>query len=198
MFDEPLSNLDAKLRVEMRAEIRRIHKRTRTTTIYVTHDQVEAMTMGDRIAVMKSGQIMQLGTPEEVYADPRNLYVAQFIGTPAINAIPAQFDGSRVTAEGTAIPTHPSDIDRLGHLAARDIVCCVRPEAIRLSDDGVPGAIEAVEPTGPDTFLTVSTEIGQFTVRTEGNFAIREDERVALDLDGRHSLFFDSRTEERI
>ncbi len=198
LFDEPLSNLDAKLRVEMRAEIRRIHKATRTTTIYVTHDQVEAMTMGDRIAVMKSGQIMQLGTPEEVYADPRNLYVAQFIGTPAINAIPATFDGSRVTAEGAAIPTHPTDIDRLAKASGRDIVCCVRPEAIRLSEAGIPGVIEAVEPTGPDTFLTVSTEIGPFTVRTEGNFAIRENERVALDWDGGNSLFFDARTEERI
>ena len=83
-------------------------------------------------------------------------------------------------------------------MSARDIVCCVRPEAIRLSDDGIPGTIEAVEPTGPDTFLTVSTEIGPFTVRTEGNFAIREDQRVALAWDGRHSLFFHARTEERI
>ena len=154
--------------------------------------------MGDRIAVVKSGQIMQLGTPEEVYSDPRNLYVAQFIGTPAINAIFATFDGSRVTAEGSAIPTHPSDGDRLERVAARDIVCCVRPEAIRLSDEGIPGSIEAVEPTGPDTFLTVSTGIGPFTVRTEGKFAIRENERVALDWDGGNSLFFDAGTEERI
>lgn len=182
LFDEPLSKLDAKLRVEMRAEIRRIHKRTRTTTAYVTHDRVEAMTMGDRIAVMKSGQIMQLGTPEEVHADPRNLYVAQFIGTPAINAI----------------PTHSSAIDRLGRLSARDLVCCARLEAIRRGNEGIPGTMEAVEPTGPDTFLTVSTGIGPFTVRTEGNFAIREDHPVALAWDGRHSLFFDSRTEERI
>ena len=154
--------------------------------------------MGDRIAVVKSGRIMQLGTPEEVYADPRNLYVAQFIGTPAINAIPATFDGSRVTAEGAAIPTEPSDVDRLERVSARDIVCCVRPEAIRLSEAGIPGSIEAVEPTGPDTFLTVSTGIGPFTVRTEGKFAIRKNERVALDWDGGNSLFFDAGTEERI
>ena len=198
LFDEPLSNLDAKLRVEMRAEIRRIHKRTQTTTIYVTHDQVEAMTMGDRIAVMKSGEIMQLGTPEEVYTDPKNLYVAQFIGTPAINAIPAQFDGARVTAKETAISADPVIIGRMRQVSVRDLVCCVRPEAIRLSDEGIAGSIEAVEPTGPDTFLTVSTELGTFTVRTEGTFAIREDERVALDWDGRDSLFFDAGTEDRI
>ncbi len=182
----------------MRAEIRRIHRRTRTTTVYVTRDQVEAMTMGDRIAVMKSGLVMQLGTPEEIYSDPRNLYVAQFVGTPAINAFPARIDGTRVVAGEAVVATATSDIDRLGRASSGDLVCCVRPEAIRLGDTGIPGGIEAVEPTCPDTFLTVSAEIRTFTVRTEGTFAARENERVRLDWCEESNLFFDADTGERV
>lgn len=198
LFDEPLSNLDAKLRVEMRAEIRRMHKRTQTTTIYVTHDQVEAMTLGNRIAVMREGHIMQLGTPEEVYSDPQNLYVAQFIGTPAINSIQAEYDGNQVSAGGANIPVHADDLAKLNNTRTREIACCVRPEAIRLSDQGIAGIVDTAEPTGPDTFLTVNTEAGIFTVRIEGDFGARENEKVHLDWDGQNSLIFDANSELRV
>lgn len=198
LFDEPLSNLDAKLRVEMRAEIRRMHKRTKTTTIYVTHDQVEAMTLGDRIAVMNAGRIMQLGTPEEVYTNPRNLYVAQFIGTPAINSIPAELSGDRIVAGGVEIPVKGEDLAKLKKSAIRDVFCCVRPEAVRLSDAGIPGVVETAEPTGPDTFLTVNTEAGPFTVRIDGDFGTRDNEEVRLDWDAQCSFIFRADSEERV
>src|SRR5471030_1713347 len=100
LFDEPLSNLDAKLRVEMRAEIKLLHQRTKTTTVYVTHDQVEAMTLGDRIAVMKEGVVLQFGTPDDIYARPATRFVAEFIGSPAMNMIPAVRSGTGAAANG--------------------------------------------------------------------------------------------------
>lgn len=198
LFDEPLSNLDAKLRVEMRAEIRRIHKRTKTTTIYVTHDQVEAMTLGDRIAVMKAGHIMQLGTPEEVYTDPQNLYVAQFIGTPAINAVPARIEGDAVQAGGVALPVGSGVTATMKNQSISDVVVCVRPELLRLSDQGIPGVVESAEPTGPDTYLTVRTNAGTFTIRIEGDFGAREGRNVRLDWDPNESLVFDANSEDRV
>src|SRR6185503_5247914 len=104
LFDEPLSNLDAKLRVQMRAEITKLQKTLQTTTVYVTHDQIEAMTMGHRIAVMKAGQLQQVGTPLEVYEQPANLFVAGFIGTPPMNFIPATLTDSRIAASGFELP----------------------------------------------------------------------------------------------
>src|SRR3954447_9028410 len=103
LFDEPLSNLDAKLRVEMRAEIKLLHQRTKTTTVYVTHDQVEAMTLGDRIAVMKDGVVQQFGTPDDIYARPATRFVAEFIGSPAMNMIPAQRSSSGASANGVEL-----------------------------------------------------------------------------------------------
>ena len=104
LFDEPLSNLDAKLRVEMRAEIKLLHQRTKTTTVYVTHDQVEAMTLGDRIAVMKDGGVLQFGTPDDIYARPATRFVAEFIGSPAMNMIPAVRSGAGASANGVELP----------------------------------------------------------------------------------------------
>ncbi len=104
LFDEPLSNLDAKLRVEMRAEIKLLHQRTRTTTVYVTHDQVEAMTLGDRIAVMNGGLVQQFGTPEDIYTRPATRFVAEFIGSPAMNFIPASRSASGLLAHGLDLP----------------------------------------------------------------------------------------------
>src|SRR5574343_2017775 len=103
LFDEPLSNLDAKLRVEMLAEIKRLHQATRTTTVYVTHDQVEAMTLGDRIAVMKDGLVQQFGTPDDIYARPANRFVAEFIGSPAMNMVESQRAGEQLLAHGVRV-----------------------------------------------------------------------------------------------
>ena len=148
LFDEPLSNLDAKLRVQMRTEIRALHQRLKTTSIYVTHDQIEAMTMADKIVVMNAGITEQVGSPLELYDNPANLFVAGFIGSPAMNFLPG-----KVTAAGVAVG---ADI----HLplpagskaeAGRDVIVGVRPEHLSVADDGVPVEIVVVEPTGADT-----------------------------------------------
>src|SRR6195952_5475776 len=113
LFDEPLSNLDAKLRVEMRAEIKLLHQRTKTTTVYVTHDQVEAMTLGDRIAVMKEGEVQQFGTPDDIYTRPATRFVAEFIGSPAMNMIPATRNGAGASANGVELELTAAQRDAL-------------------------------------------------------------------------------------
>src|SRR5690242_9147873 len=151
LFDEPLSNLDAKLRVSMRSEIKGLHQRLKTTTVYVTHDQVEAMTMADRVVVMRDGVIEQLGTPIELYDRPANVFVAEFIGSPAMNMLPARLkvDGSRRAAviDGTQAIELPS---ALAGKEGQAILLGIRPEAIAPSGDGVglDGTVILVEPTG--------------------------------------------------
>ena len=167
LFDEPLSNLDAKLRVDMRAEIKRLHMRTGVTTIYVTHDQVEAMTLGTRIAVLDGGRIQQLATPLEIYTRPANRFVAEFIGSPSINL----FD---VTREASGVLRLP-DGASLGTLDAGpvgQVIVGVRPEDMSLRDDGrLAGRISLVEPTGPETYALIDLGYSQpreITVRMSG------------------------------
>jgi multiple sugar transport system ATP-binding protein len=153
LFDEPLSNLDAKLRVQMRSEIKLNHQRLKTTTVYVTHDQIEAMTMADRIVVMHSGNIEQIGTPLELYDHPANLFVAGFIGSPAMNIISGSIVGSAFRfADGTSI--------ELGHLPAGvsdgPITLGVRPEHLRLDPSGTKAEVVVIEPTGSETQVTLS------------------------------------------
>ena len=152
LFDEPLSNLDAKLRVAMRSEIKALHQRLRTTTVYVTHDQIEAMTMADRIVVMNRGIIEQIGTPLELYDEPANTFVAEFIGSPSMNLIDGRIDGGRfVAGDRTAmeLPGVPAAAEgmpvRLG----------IRPEHIALDAAGLPAEIVTVEPTGSETQVTL-------------------------------------------
>jgi multiple sugar transport system ATP-binding protein len=152
LFDEPLSNLDAKLRVQMRTEIKELHQRLKTTTIFVTHDQIEAMTMADRIVVMHDGIIEQIGTPLELYDSPRNLFVAGFIGSPAMNFLKgaAKSDGS-IEIGGTRLPF-------TGKHAVADgqpIVYGIRPEHLELANDGFPAKIAVIEPTGSETMVVV-------------------------------------------
>jgi multiple sugar transport system ATP-binding protein len=145
LFDEPLSNLDAKLRVQMRAEIKELHQRLKTTTIYVTHDQIEAMTMADKIVVMRDGVIEQIGSPLELYDRPANLFVAGFIGSPAMNFIGGKVDGQQfVTADGIRLP--------LGVRNATAATYGVRPENLHLDpENGVPATVVVVEPMGSET-----------------------------------------------
>ena len=149
LFDEPLSNLDAKLRVAMRSEIKQNHMRLKTTTVYVTHDQIEAMTMADRIVVMHDGIIEQIGTPLELYDRPANLFVAGFIGSPAMNMLNGTLDGDQfVSTDGTRIP--------LGAIVpanskGRAVTLGVRPEHLALDPNGVGAEIITVEPTGSET-----------------------------------------------
>jgi multiple sugar transport system ATP-binding protein len=155
LFDEPLSNLDAKLRVAMRAEIKELHQRLKTTTVYVTHDQIEAMTMADRIVVMRDGYVEQAGTPLELYDQPQNIFVAGFIGSPAMNLIKgnlrvngtASFD----TGDGFVVGLSDAPASSDG----RPVVCGVRPENLLVDPAGIPVEVVVVEPTGSETHVVV-------------------------------------------
>jgi multiple sugar transport system ATP-binding protein len=154
LFDEPLSNLDAKLRVQMRTEIKALHQRLRTTTVYVTHDQIEAMTMADKIVVMHDGRVEQIGAPLDLYDRPGNLFVAGFIGSPAMNFFPGtiRVDGG-VAFEGPGGVRLPVQVPpgRLSAWSGVPAVYGVRPEHFTLADDGVEAEIQVVEPTGSET-----------------------------------------------
>jgi multiple sugar transport system ATP-binding protein len=198
LFDEPLSNLDAKLRVEMRAEIKLLHQRTRTTTVYVTHDQVEAMTLGDRIAVMKDGVVQQFGTPEDIYARPANRFVAEFIGSPVMNMVAATRSGAAgPMAGGLELPTTEAQRAAL-RVGANDLLYGLRPEHLSLADSGVPGRLAVLEPTGPDTYAMVDTALGRLTARVPGVLHAAAGENVHLRWHAEHAHLFDARTEARV
>jgi len=152
LFDEPLSNLDAKLRVQMRTEIKELHQRLKTTTIYVTHDQIEAMTMADKIVVMRDGRIEQVGAPLELFDRPANIFVASFIGSPSMNLLKGTMRGGEkpaVDISGTLFPAAPNASAADG----RAVVYGVRPEHLEIHADGVPARISVVEPTGSETLV---------------------------------------------
>jgi len=146
LFDEPLSNLDAKLRVAMRTEIKALHQRLTTTSVYVTHDQIEAMTMADKIVVMNNGRVEQIGSPLELYDNPANLFVAGFIGSPAMNFLKGRLNGAAVAVgSGISLPV------KTKLESGRDVLVGVRPEHLAVAADGVPAVVVVVEPTGADT-----------------------------------------------
>ena len=182
LFDEPLSNLDAALRVEMRIEIAKLHQRLAATMIYVTHDQVEAMTLADKIVVLDKGDIQQVGSPMELYERPANLFVAQFIGSPKMNVLTAQAEGKNIsTASGGRIALGkgaPHGLAKVGF----------RPEDISFAKQGkghLSGTVEVVERLGSDTFAYVAVDPQHIvTVRTVGNAAaIAAGQKVGLNLD---------------
>jgi multiple sugar transport system ATP-binding protein len=192
LFDEPLSNLDAKLRVEMRAEIKRLHQLSGITSVYVTHDQIEAMTLGSRIAVMKDGVLQQLGTPDDIYSRPANTYVASFIGSPTMNMVqgqalgPAGFEIAGACLPLTAPVAGPAQLG-------------LRPEHIALADDAPwRGQVSIVEPTGADTFVVVSTVAGDVTVRTSAQARVSPGDQVGLQANGGHASWFDVRSGQRL
>ena len=195
LFDEPLSNLDAKLRVEMRAEIKRLHQVSGITSVYVTHDQIEAMTLGSRIAVMKDGILQQIGTPDDIYRRPANTYVAGFIGSPTMNFIQGQASGSG--ADGVfsfdggslQLPCPTSGAVTLGQ----------RPEHIHLADDAAwRGEVILVEPTGADTYVVVKTAAGTMTVRTAPSTPVKMGDQVGLSVSSRHNNWFDRQSGLRL
>ncbi|PIO97447.1 ABC transporter ATP-binding protein [Pleomorphomonas carboxyditropha] len=152
LFDEPLSNLDAQLRVQMRGEIKALHQRLGTTMIYVTHDQVEAMTMADRIVVLNKGNIEQIGAPLDLYDQPANRFVAGFIGSPAMNFIPGRLAAAGFVSDaGAALPLPPGAAPAFAGAALYG----VRPEHLDLADDGLPARVRLVEPMGSETHLTL-------------------------------------------
>ncbi len=208
LFDEPLSNLDAKLRVEMRTEIKLMHQRLKTTTVYVTHDQIEAMTLGDKVAVMKDGIIQQFGTPKEIYNDPANLFVASFIGSPPMNFIPLRLqrkDGRLVALldSGQARCELPLAMSDAG-LEDREVILGMRPEQIVLAspqDSGLPAIraeVHVTEPTGPDTLVFVTLNDTKVCCRLAPDVAPQVGETLNLQFDPAKVLLFDAKTGERL
>jgi multiple sugar transport system ATP-binding protein len=211
LFDEPLSNLDAKLRVQMRAEISKLQKDLETTTVYVTHDQIEAMTMGDRIAVMSKGELQQVGTPLEVYEKPSNLFVASFIGTPPMNFIPATLadGGATVVASGFRVPV-PRAV-RAGiaeSIAGRDgakMVLGIRPENIReASREGAGGTVpvtakvEFVEPLGYEVIVHGRVGDDLIVAKVDPHRAPKMGSMVDLVVEVDAVHLFDAATEKRL
>ncbi|HSW03106.1 ABC transporter ATP-binding protein [Aquabacterium sp.] len=202
LFDEPLSNLDAKLRVAMRAEIKALHQRLKTTTVYVTHDQIEAMTMADRIVVMHDGIVEQIGTPLELFDRPGNLFVAQFIGSPAMNVIAGtlQGDGQRswVQALGAQWPLAIAANGATG----KGVHYGIRPTDINLADAGTAGAIAAkvvvVEPTGAETELLLQVADQQVTLVMHGRTSAQPDDTVYLAVDAAKTHVFDGASGQRL
>src|SRR5689334_17849832 len=162
LFDEPLSNLDARLRVEMRAEIRRLHQRVQATMIYVTHDQVEAMTMGDRIAVLSAGELQQCADPRTLYERPANRFVAGFIGTPPVNLLEATVaaDGRGVTVAGATLPVGAAQSAALASRSGGAVTIGVRPEHLAHGPVGIPARVELVEPLGSETLVHWRSDAG--------------------------------------
>ena len=188
LFDEPLSNLDASLRVEMRYEIAKLHRALAATMVYVTHDQVEAMTLADRIVVLEEGRIAQVGTPRDLYERPANLFVAQFIGSPRMNILDCKTEGGRyaVTAGRGGAYGRPVPAVKIG----------IRPEHIGIGAAGsgqIDGEVDVTEYLGSDTFVIVDAGAqGQITVRVSGDSAFSHGDKVGLNFAPEHLHFFDA------
>jgi len=195
LFDEPLSNLDAKLRVQMRSEIRTLHQRLATTSIYVTHDQVEAMTMADRIVVLRDGRVEQIGPPHDLYDRPANAFVAAFIGSPAMNQLPGRKVGADVCLEagGSWPATEAHSIED-----GRRLTVGIRPEHLRVVDADTPGAIkgrvEAVEFTGAETSITCDSGGTYITAVIRQRLPLQRGDALALTVDREHLHLFDPDT----
>jgi multiple sugar transport system ATP-binding protein len=208
LFDEPLSNLDAKLRLQMRTEIKKLHARVGTTMIYVTHDQVEAMTLADRVVVMRGGSVEQIGTPDAVYNAPASTFVASFIGAPTMNLVPAQIkdkDSALAVALGDDVwlPIPPEHASRYRNWRGRTVIFGLRPEHLIWSKSAATGrAIEAaasvVEPLGADTLVFFEIAGHEMVGRVPPQAARAAGDRVLLVPDLDHMHLFDPETEKRI
>jgi multiple sugar transport system ATP-binding protein len=195
LFDEPLSNLDAKLRVAMRAEIKALHQRLKTTTVYVTHDQIEAMTMADRIVVMHDGIVEQIGTPLELFDRPGNLFVAQFIGSPSMNVFQGVVEGGQVQALGTQWPLPPV---AQAPTQGQAVFYGVRPTDLRLAEQGIAAQVIVVEPTGAETELLLSMGEQRLVVVTHGRTQAKPGDTVHLQFDVAKAHLFDAQTQKRL
>ncbi len=195
LFDEPLSNLDAKLRVAMRTEIKELHQRLKTTSIYVTHDQIEAMTMADQIVVMHDGRIEQTGTPLELYDHPANQFVAGFIGSPSMNFISGtQQGGALVTASGARLPLSAAQAANDG----RAMTYGIRPEHLDIADDGVEAEVVVIEPTGSETQLFARLGEQEIVAIFRERHAFAPGQRIRLRPRAEVAHLFDATTGQRI
>jgi multiple sugar transport system ATP-binding protein len=199
LFDEPLSNLDAQLRGQVRTEIKRLHRQLQTTIIYVTHDQVEAMTLADRIVILRGGVIEQVGTPDEVYNTPANVFVAGFIGAPAMNFVRGRVaDGRAICADGVSF-----DLSQVrgARAAGAEVILGLRPEHIRAgSGAGVDftATVQVVEPLGADTLVHFSIGDAVLTARLEPQNQPEPGSRIALTIAPQHLSLFDAQTERAL
>ena len=195
LFDEPLSNLDAKLRVAMRAEIKALHQRLKTTTVYVTHDQIEAMTMADRIVVMHDGIVEQIGTPLELFDHPGNLFVAQFIGSPAMNVFKGAVHNGQVSALGAQWPLPPTK-----HPVAdgTTVHYGIRPGDLELASSGIAAQVVVVEPTGAETELLLQIADQKIVLVMHGRTDVKPNDTVHLQFNAAKAHVFDGTTEQRL
>ncbi len=193
LFDEPLSNLDAKLRVQMRAEIKELHQRLRTTTVFVTHDQIEAMTMADKIVVMNAGTVEQVGAPLELYDRPVNRFVAEFIGSPAMNLLPGVAAPGGVAVGAALLP-----LARAAGEAGRPVVYGIRPEHLALADAGLAATVRVVEPTGAETLAWLDCDGRELVAVFRDRHDLAPGQRVHLAVRADRAHLFDAATGARI
>jgi multiple sugar transport system ATP-binding protein len=208
LFDEPLSNLDAQLRVDMRTEIKQLHRRIASTIVYVTHDQIEAMTMASRIAVMDRGEIQQFAEPDTVYNRPANLFVARFLGTPPMNTVRARLtssgDGLTATIGPVSLPL-PAQPAAARAYAGRDVILGIRPECISdrarrtdLPDARIEAEVEVIEPTGAETMVLVRLDGERLRARVSPDVRLTLGQRATFSVDTRTACLFDPETERLI
>ena len=202
LFDEPLSNLDAKLRVQMRAEISSLHNRLKATMIYVTHDQIEAMTMADKIVVLKDGLIQQIGSPLELYNKPTNKFVAGFIGSPAMNfmQVTATEENGRVFIDEGTFKLEVPDSDYLKSYIGKNLIFGIRPEDISYVPESIAGKtvnahVTVVEPLGSEIHVYLYTGKHQFIARVAPDINVAVDQKLNFSVDFSKSVFFDGETE---
>ncbi|MBB5215490.1 ABC transporter ATP-binding protein [Parapusillimonas granuli] len=193
LLDEPLSNLDAKLRVDTRAELRRLQRSLGVTTVYVTHDQEEAMTVADRIAVFMEGRIVQVGTPKEVFLRPANAVVAAFIGTPPMNLMPAKLAGGQVRVHGAGLPAGGAH-----GLGERDVTLGLRPGDLRIADQGIPARVEFIEDLGDSVIAIVTVGDQHMKMRLDQHAVPQEGQQVFLSFAPAAAHLFDRQTGERL
>jgi multiple sugar transport system ATP-binding protein len=208
LFDEPLSNLDAKLRVQMRVELKRLHHRLETTAIYVTHDQVEAMTLGDRVVVMKDGVVQQVGEPLELYGRPANRFVASFIGSPAMNFAEVTINSLNgmlwAESPGLRIKIPAARTEALRRHSGSKVVLGVRPEALHVATGADPGdcvfdtTVEVIEPLGNEILLDVRAGADLIVARVDPATRLKVQQSVRLALDPERLHFFDAKSEAAI
>jgi multiple sugar transport system ATP-binding protein len=198
LFDEPLSNLDAKLRVQMRTEIKELHQRLRTTTVYVTHDQIEAMTMADRIVVMHDGIVEQIGAPLELYDRPANLFVAGFIGSPAMNMIEGQLSASKAnifeTPDGVRLPVAPGRSLPKGKPA----IYGLRPEHVKSDPKGLPVKVVVTEPTGAETQVVARLGNQELTLIFRERIDAKPGDTIRIAIETASTHIFDKETGNRL
>ena len=198
LFDEPLSNLDAKLRVQMRAEIRELHQRLKSTTVYVTHDQIEAMTMADRIVVMRDGRVEQIGTPLDLYDTPQNVFVAGFIGSPSMNFLQGKIDGNDgklhfLSDDGLIFPIPDAPVK-----SGDRVTYGIRPEHIELGENGMSFEISVLEPMGSETQIYAKSGAQKIDALVKDRLSSKPGMHVNFVINPEHVHLFDAQSENRI